>query len=156
MAAEVFSSLHIVLPVIVGLIIGLIEVYFIYEDEGSSGLNGFFSKVWHGIIFSILGVLIVTNIPYIISMGFLPSFLEGWLFIDSNGISLVVCIIVALFMFIKIDMAHRMKGVGGSGFIEKPWHKLIIAFAIGFAPYYIIYVYPLLLPVQEIVPWIPF
>lgn len=154
MAVEI-QSLHIVVPAFVGLAIGILEAYFVYEDEGSAGLNGFFAKVWHGILFSIFGVLIATNVPYIISMGWIPSFLEGLLMINENGVSLVICALIAIIMFVKIDMAHRMKGVSGNGFIEKPWHKLIVAVLIGFAPYYIFMIYGQLTFLSDIVPWLP-
>ena len=142
--AEAEIAIHVILPIIVGFIIGIIEAYFVYEDEASGGLNGFFGKVWHGIIFSIIGVIVVMNVPWILSMISLPGWISGLLFLnETTGVSLTVSILVFIIMFVKIDMAHRIKGVGGRGFVEKPWHKLVVALLIGFAPYYIIPMYGL-------------
>lgn len=148
-------TIHVVLPVVFGVAVGLLEAYFVYEDESMGGLNGFFGKVWHGIIFSIVGVLIAANVPFIMAQGWLPEWITGFLYLDEMGNSLVVSGIIALVMFIKIDMAHRMKGVSGAGFVEKPWHKLIVALLIGFSPYILIHLYPMVSGLQEVVPWLP-
>ena len=52
--------------------------------------------------------------------------------------------------------SHAIKGVSGAGFQEKFWHKLVIAVAIGFSPYYILYFYEPLSGLQEAIPWLPF
>lgn len=150
-------SIHIVLPIVVGIIIGIVEDYFVYKDEGMTGGKQFLGDIWHAMLFSILGVLVATNVPWLLSLGIIPEFIlniPG--FVDANGNSLIISIIITLFMLVKITASHAVKGVSGNGFKEKLWHKLVIALAIGFAPYYIMFLYEPLSPIQAMVPWLPF
>ncbi|MCA9486755.1 hypothetical protein H6501_03180 [Candidatus Woesearchaeota archaeon] len=153
MAEEI--AIRVLVPTILGIGVGLIEAYFVYEDENMGGLQGFFGKVWHGILFSIIGVLIATNVAYFLSQGWVPSFLEGLLFMDDVGRSFTASLLIALVMFIKIDLAHRVRGISGTGFIEKPWHKMAVACLIGFSPYYISAFDPFFAGLQEVIPWLP-
>ena len=134
-------TLHIVLPVIVGLIIGILEAYFVYEDENMTSGRQFLGDMWHGLLFSVVGVLIASNVPYILTQGWFPEFVEGLLMVEETGNSLIVSIFISLIMMIKMVGSHAIKGVSGMGFKEKMWHKLVIALAVGFAPYYMVILY---------------
>jgi len=131
-------SIHVIVPVIVGLIIGIIEAYFVYEDENMTSGKDFLGDMWHGLLFAVFGVLAASNVPWIMSQGWFPSFLTSIMMVDeATGISLVASIIITLFMMVKMVASHAIKGISGGGFSEKLWHKLSISIAIGFAPYYL-------------------
>jgi hypothetical protein len=148
MAAET-ATIHIILPLVVGFIIGIIEAYFVYEDENMTSGKDFLGDMWHGLIFAVFGVLIASNIPYILSQGWLPEWISNLLRVDANGNSIIASIIITIIMLLKMVGSHAIKGVRGGGFQEKFWHKLVIALAVGFAPYYILAMQPLLEPVTS-------
>jgi hypothetical protein len=142
MATE--QTLTLVIPIIVGLIIGILEAYFVYEDENMTSGKDFLGDMWHGLIFAMLGVVVASNIPYITSLEGFPEFLKGILFVDENGNSIVASIIITLFMMVKMVASHAIKGISGGGFSEKFWHKILVSSLVGFAPYYIA-----LIPIPE-------
>ncbi len=148
-------SIHLIFPLVVGLIIGIVEAYFVYEDENMTSGRQFLGDMWHGLIFSVLGVLVATNVPYLM-VNFIPENFHGFLMVDSQGISLVVCVLITIFMMLKMVASHSIRGVSGRGFREKFWHKAVIAIAIGFSPYYIFMLYEPLSFIQDAVPWLPF
>lgn len=154
MATEV-ATLHIIVPVIVGFIIGIVEAYFVYEDENMTSGQQFFGDMWHGLVFSVIGVLAASNVPFMVAQGWIPSFLNSLLYIDVNNNSLVISAAITVFMFFKMVASHAIRGVSGTGFKEKLWHKLFVSIAIGFAPYYIIHIYPLFGGLQDVLPWLP-
>ena len=137
-------GIHIVGPLLVGLIIGIIEAYFVYEDENMTSGKDFLGDMWHGLVFSVLGVLVATNVVWIMAQDWFPEFLDGIMLVNDQGISLVACIAVTLFMMVKMVASHAIKGVSGAGFKEKFWHKAVIAIAIGFSPYYIFAIIPMI------------
>lgn len=151
-------SIHVILPVIVGFIIGIIEAYFVYEDENMTSGQQFIGDMWHGMLFSIFGVLAASNVPWLLSHGFIPDFLLGMLMVEPSGNSLVISVIITLFMMVKMVGSHAIRGVSGNGFSEKMWHKLVIAVAIGFAPYYMVHIYAAgwFTGMAAAVPWLPF
>ncbi len=158
MAEELIVTLHVVLPILVGIVIGIIEAYFVYEDENMTSGRDFLGDMWHGLLFSIFGVLIATNIPYIM-VNWIPESMWGFLLVDADtGISLVACIFVTIFMLIKMVASHAIKGVRGGGFTEKFWHKLAVALAVGFSPYYVLTIIePMAEPIKAYFPeWIAF
>ena len=157
MAEELIVTLHVVLPIVVGIIIGIIEAYFVYEDENMTSGRDFLGDMWHGLLFSIIGVFVATNIPWVMT-NFIPESMWGFLMVNTTtGISLVACILVTLFMLVKMVASHAIRGVRGGGFTEKFWHKLVVALAIGFSPYYIFALMPILAPVAAYFPeWMPF
>ena len=154
MAVE--QELHIVLPALVGFVIGIIEAYFVYEDENMTSGKDFLGDMWHGLVFSVVGVLAASNVPYIIAQGWIPSAMHGILMVDELGRSIVISVAITLFMMLKMVASHAIKGVSGAGFKEKLWHKVVISAAIGFAPYYIFALYGPLSGIQAAVPWLPF
>jgi len=130
-------TLHIVLPLVVGVIIGILESYFVYEDENMTSGKDFLGDMWQGLLFSTFGVLAATNVPWMMAQDWFPEFVIGFMMVDEMGVSVVACIIITLFMMIKMVASHAIKGVSGTGLSEKFWHKAAVAIAIGFSPYYI-------------------
>ncbi len=149
MAVEVLPTFQIALPLTVGIIVGIVEAYFVYEDENMTSGKDFLGDMWHGLLFAVLGILIASNIPYILSQGWLPEWVTGLLMVDSNGNSIVASVIITLIMLLKMVGSHAIKGIRGGGFQEKFWHKLVIALAVGFAPYYILAMHPILEPLTS-------
>lgn len=133
MAAE----LTILIPIIVGLLIGILEAFFVYEDENMTSGKDFLGDMWHGLIFSVIFVFVACNIPWVLGMEFVPEWVSGLLFVDEAGNSIVASIIITLFMMVKMVSSHAIKGVRGGGFKEKLWHKITVAVLVGFSPYYI-------------------
>lgn len=152
-------GIHIVLPLIVGIIIGIVEAYFVYEDEGSLSGGQFLADMWHGFLFAIGGTLIASNVPWILAQGWLPKWINSLLIVDAMGRSIVVSIIITLFMMAKMVVRHGFGRMGmgiATGFREKFWHKIVIGVAVGFAPYYIFALYAPLSGIQKAIPWLPF
>ncbi len=149
------ASLTIIIPVIVGLIIGVLEAYFVYEDENMAAGKDFIKDMWHGLLFSVLGVLAASNVPFL--MTFIPENFHGFLLVNAEtGISIVVCTLITLFMLVKMVASHQIKGVSGNGFKEKFWHKLLVAILVGFSPFYIMYLRGPLEGIAESFPaWLP-
>lgn len=153
MAVE--AGLTIVIPLIVGLLVGILEAFFVYEDENMTSGKDFLGDMWHGLIFSVAGVFVASNVPWIMT-NFVPESFHGFLLVGENGISLVVCILITIFMLTKMVASHAIKGVSGRGFKEKLWHKLLVAVLVGFAPYYIIHLRAPLEGVAAMFPsWLP-
>lgn len=134
-------TIHIVLPIIIGFFIGILEAFFVYEDENMTSGKDFLGDMWHGLIFAIIGVIVASNVPFLIQQAWFPGFLNGILFIDELGRSIVISIIITIFMMLKMVASHAIKGISGGGFSEKFWHKITVAILIGFAPYYIFLLY---------------
>ncbi len=151
MAAEEIT-IKIALPLVVGIMVGLLEAFFVYEDENMTSGKDFIGDMWHGLLFCVVGVLVASNVPYVLSIFTLPEWLSKILFIDSNGNSIIVSILITLIMFLKMVGSHAIKGVSGNGFKEKPIHKIIVAVLVGFSPYYILALIPLLEPVTSKLP----
>lgn len=152
------AEIHVVLPVAIGLAIGILEAYFVYEDENMTSGQQFLGDMWHGLLFSILGVLVAFNVPFILEQGWMPEAITSFLFVDENGNSLVISALIAVFMLIKMVSSHAIKGVSGTGFKEKFWHKLVVAGLIGFSPQIaaLLGLYTALSGLQAAVPWLPF
>ena len=147
------DSLSIGVPILAGVAIGVLEAFFVYEDENMTNVKQAFSDMIHGFLFAAIGTLIACNVPYILSLIPLPSFIETILFMGDNGISITICSIITIFMILKMTTSHAIKGVSSNGFTEKFWHKLAVALLVGFSPYYIL---PLSSYLSQFVPsWIP-
>ena len=153
--ADPVSSLNIIIPVIVGIAIGILEAFFVYEDENMVSGKQFLGDMWHGFLFALLGVLIATNVPFVLSLIQLPATVESILFVDEMGRSIVISVLITIFMLTKMVASPAVKGVRGQGFKEKFWHKLVVAVAVGFSPYYIFLLYdiPFFVELQETFPF---
>lgn len=143
---------RLALPVVVGIIVGILEAFFVYEDENMTSGRDFLRDMWHGLLFAMIGVVIASNVPWILSHELLPEWMGNILFVDDNGNSIVVSIFITLFMLVKMVASHAIRGISGRGFTEKFWHKLVIALAVGFAPYYILALEPVLEPITSSLP----
>lgn len=142
---QFIGQLHIVFPAIAGLLIACLEAYFLKHDEEQQSAATFFADIWHAIIFCVAGTIIASNIPYIITQNWWPSFLDGVLFMDDMGRSITISVLITIIMYVKIVAHKTLKGLGAMrGMTEKPLHKLIIAALVGFSPYYIFLLYPLI------------
>lgn len=158
MVQEVEVTLHIVFPALVGIIIGIIEAYFVYEDENMTSGRDFLGDMWHGLIFAFFGVITASNVPWIISQGWIPEWFNSFLMVDELGRSIVISLIIMLFMMVKMVVSHSIKGIKGGGFSEKLWHKVLVSALIGFAPYYIFALYNIefVQNLEGLIPWLPF
>ena len=111
---------------VMGAIIGIVELLFVYSDEHAMGMT-WFAHGLHTIPFTILFVFVSMNIGFVfnlLNIGITESFV----------VDLVVRIIVTLIAMIKIAgaaaIAPGMRGVG-----EKIPHSIIIGALIFAAPY---------------------
>ncbi len=150
----VAGELHLGFPLLVGLVIGLIEIFFVMHDEGSAPGQKLLKDSWHGFTFSVGGTLIASNVPWILSQSWFPDFAKGMLLLDDMGRSLIVSILITLIMLVKMVTANALKGMSMQGMKEKAWHKLVIALAVGFSPYYIFELYPLVKPYIGFIPFL--
>ncbi len=145
---------QLALPLVVGLIVGILEAFFVYEDENMTSGRDFLGDMWHGLLFAVVGVLVASNVPWLMN-SFIPESMHGFLLVNEDGNSLVVSVLITVFMFFKMVASHAIRGVSGMGFREKFWHKLVVAGLVGFAPYYILMLAPLLEPITSKLPdWI--
>jgi hypothetical protein len=154
MAVETVVQLQLVLPIVVGIIVGIMEAYFVYEDENMTSGKDFLGDMWHGLLFAAIGVVIASNVPWVM-INFIPESFQGFLLVDGNGNSIVMSAIITIIMLVKMVSSHAIKGISGAGFSEKFWHKLVIALLVGFAPYYILWLAPFLAPItSRFPPWL--
>lgn len=105
--------------VVMGLIIGLIELFFVHADE--RGL-GWLSHGLHALPVTIIFVFIAMNAPYVLGLIDLAS--NTWVVIG-------VQVIIAIIAMIKIGSAAAITGKVG----EKKSHILIIGILVGTSPY---------------------
>ncbi len=152
MVAE--ASIHIIVPLIVGFIIGILEAWFIMKDENSVPGKEFVADITHGVLFSVFGTLVACNVPWIIQQGWIPDFLTSFLYIDELGRSVVMSALISVVIFLKVSVSHAIKGAKIDGLKEKAFHKLIIALLVGFSPYYIFAFYPVLKPYLGKLPYL--
>jgi len=136
------GQLHLILPTIIGAIIGLMEIWFVMKDESNSLAEHLLKDGWHGFTFSIIGTIIATNVPYFVNLVTIPPNITSFLLIDSEGRSIVISALITLFLLIKMVIAKSIKG-NLPGVKEKFIHKIIIASLAGFSPYYIFLLYPI-------------
>ena len=147
------AELSIGVPILVGVAFGALEAFFVYEDEAITNVRQAFGDMIHGFIFAALGTLFACNVPFFLSMLPIPGFIENLLFINEDGNSVVIAIIIAIFMFLKMVVSKAIKGVSSDGFTEKFWHKILISLGVGFSGFLVL---PLTDYLTQFVPsWIP-
>jgi len=113
------TTLQISGAVVIGIIIGLIEMIFVHTDE--RGL-GWFSHAMHAFPVTIIFVFIAMNAPYVLGLINLAS---------NNGIIIGVQTVIGIIAMIKIGGAAAITGKVG----EKKIHILIIGILVGASPY---------------------
>lgn len=123
------AQFYFVAPAVVGVIISLIEMFFVMQDEG--GMHPLAHGL-HAVPTCMLFTYISMNAP------FFGSYLAvnlGWSFFASTTVSMVVIpIVIGLVAAIKVKSAAAI--VGGHGSIgEKLPHALIIGALIAAAPF---------------------
>lgn len=119
----------ILLPaLLVGAVIGLIEMFFVHADETGMGwmMHGL-----HALPFTILFAFVSMNV------GFVLTFIPGG-FAETIWVDLGVRAAVAIIAMIKIAAAAAIAGRVG----EKFYHTLIIGVLIFVAPYVWMFVGP--------------
>lgn len=117
-------------PLFMGVIIGLIELFFVHADERGMGWLG------HG-----LHALPVMIILIVISMNI--SFFAGLLnfAIDDNfWVNLIVRLLLGIIATVKVLSAAAIAGPVG----EKKWHGMVIGALIAGAPYIWVFIEPLI------------
>ena len=121
MAAE--GPVLVILPaLLIGAVIGLIEMVFVHSDEIGMG---WFMHGLHAFPFTVLFTFVSMNVSWVLA--FVPGGFTSSLWVDL-GVRLVVAIIAML----KIAAAAAIAGRVG----ERFYHTLIIGVLI-FASYYV-------------------
>ena len=119
MVAEVASQGLLIMPsIVLGVIIGFIELIFVHSDEAGMG---WFKHGLHALPFAVLFVFANMNIQFVLdffglNLPFNPIFLH-------LGVGLIA--------FIKIQGAAAIAGRTG----ERIWHTLVIALLVVASPY---------------------
>ena len=126
------------LPIILGVVIGALEAYFVYSDEGMQAGKEFIKDMWHAALFCVIFTFVAVNIPQILLRLPIDDQLKGFLLIDGAGRSIIVSVVITIFMVLKMVTSKAIKGISAQGIKEKFWHKLLIALLVGFSPYYLI------------------
>jgi hypothetical protein len=121
--AEV-TSLYLVGALLYGLVVSLIEIFFVMQDEG--GMHPLVHGL-HAIPVAIILTFISMNVPYVSSLPFM-SWMPTW------AASIAIPIIVGIVATIKVKAAAAL--VGGHGSVgEKLPHAIIIGVLIAAAPF---------------------
>lgn len=134
--SEVTYSFLIVAPAIMGIIVGLVEMFFVMQDEG--GMH----PLSHG-LHAIPTCLIFTYISMNASAvgSYLSSSLGLAFFANTTFSNIVIPIIIGLVATVKVKSAAAI--IGGHGSIgEKLPHALMIGILIAIAPF----VWPFIAP----------
>jgi hypothetical protein len=120
MAAVVQASLIILPALLMGVIVGLIEMFFVHSDEIGMG---WFTHGLHAFPFAVLFTFLSMNVGFV--MRFLPKMNET-LWVDL-GIRAAIAVIA----MVKISAAAAIAGRVG----ERLHHTVIIGCIIFAAPY---------------------
>ncbi|MBW2970576.1 hypothetical protein KY320_00285 [Candidatus Woesearchaeota archaeon] len=128
-AKEVRLMVDIVIfpAIIMGIIIGMLELLFVHSDEGAMGMT-WLTHGLHAIPFTILFVFVSMNISFVLN-------LLNLAITENFAVDLAIRGIIAIIAMVKVAGAAAitpgaMRGVG-----EKLPHTLIIGAFIFAAPY---------------------
>ncbi len=122
------TSLIILPALIIGGIIGLIELFFVHADEIGMG---WFAHGLHALPFTILFTFINMNVGW--ALGFLPGAMT-----ESIWLDIIVRAVIAVIAMLKIAAAAAIAGRVG----ERFYHTLIIGALIFAAPYVWMFIGP--------------
>ena len=125
------ADVVIVPAIILGLIIGFIELLFVHADQSFSGSHWFGHGI-HAAIFAIIFVFINMNVAYVL----------GLINVNIPFQEVAVQGLVALAAFIKIQGASAG---AGKAVREKLWHTIVIVALITATPY----IWPFLKPLCD-------
>ena len=121
---EEVASVYLVGALIYGLIVSLIEIFFVMQDEG--GMHPLMHAL-HAVPVAIILTFFSMNVPYIMTLSFM-SWMPAW------AANIGIPIIVGLVATIKVKSAAAI--VGGHGSVgEKLPHAIIIGVLIAVAPF---------------------
>lgn len=133
MAGEVAFTILIAGPVLIGLIISLIEMFFVMQDEGGMHPLG---HGLHAVPTCLFFTMVSMNVPAVMSLSFM-SWVPSW------AANIGIPILIGLIATIKVKAAAAI--VGGHGSVgEKFWHALAIGVLIALAPFVWPFIAPLL------------
>jgi len=113
---------------IIGLIISIIELYFVHSDEEAFGFKVWFSHGWHTIPWTI-GLTIVNLLGYYSYETIAP-------YLPISVPSIVIPFIIFVISAIKLHGITLIMGKIG----EKWVHVLIVSLLIALAPFYYPYI----------------
>ena len=117
----------VIIPAIVmGILIGLVELFFVKLDEGAMGMTWLIHGL-HALPFAVLFVFVSMNVSFV--LGLINIAVTG-----SSAVELGVRIVVALIAMMKIAGAAAI-APGAKGVGEKLPHTFIIGALIFAAPY---------------------
>jgi len=132
MVTQATTQLVIMPTIIIGVIIGLIEIMFVHADENGMG---WLIHSLHAIPVTIIFIFISMNIAFVAGI-FHYKITENFI------VDLIVRIIIGIIAMVKIGGAAAV--VRGSKLGEKWYHILIIGVLVMFAPYLWVYILPYL------------
>ena len=115
------EGIVLVPALVVGIIIGLVEIFFVHEDEVGMG---WFMHAMHALPFTMFFVFVSMNISFV--FGLLNFALTETLWVDLG-----VRIVIGIVAMVKIGSAAAIVGRIG----EKWYHTIIIGVLIIVAPY---------------------
>ena len=134
MADEVIKF-YFVAPAIWGLIVGLVEIFFVMQDEG--GMHPL-SHGLHAIPTCLIFAYVSMNVPAVAAYG---AQYVGFL---GNAMlaNIIIPVVVGLVATIKVKAAAAI--IGGHGSVgEKMWHALLIGVLLAIAPFVWPYIAPM-------------
>ncbi len=115
------DGIVLVPAVVMGIIIGLVEVFFVHADEAGMG---WFMHAMHALPFTMLFVFVSMNISFVFS-------LLNISIVENLWVDLGVRVVIGLIAMFKIAGAAAIVGRVG----EKWYHTFIIGVIIILAPY---------------------
>ena len=115
------EGIVLVPALVVGIIIGLVEIFFVHEDEVGMG---WFMHAMHALPFTMFFVFVSMNISFV--FGLLNFAITETLWVDLG-----VRIVIGIVAMVKIGSAAAIVGRIG----EKWYHTIIIGVLIILAPY---------------------
>ena len=120
MAIETFVYMA---PLVVGLTIGLIELFFVHADESGMGWLG---HGLHAIPVTIIFTFISFNVQWLMTFSWM-AWMPGW------AATYAIPVIIGIIAAVKVKGAAAIAKGGTVG--EKMWHALVIGILIAAAPF---------------------
>lgn len=136
MAVEKTVGFLFVAPAIIGILVSLVEMFFVMQDEG--GMHPLTHGL-HAVPTCLIFTYISMNAPAV------GNFLAQYVGFFGNPIlaNIVIPILIGLIAAIKVKAAAAIVSGGGS-VGEKLWHALLIGVLIAVAPFVWPFVAPML------------
>ncbi len=135
------AELMLMPAVIMGIILGIIEIEFVHNDERSYGLR-WLTHALHALPVMFIFILISMNFHWAFS-------LVGIDLHENIMIDLIIRAVIGVIAAIKISLSASL--VSGRAFGEKLWHSLVIGALVAVSPYLWQY---LVAPFVTNIPWL--